>query len=146
MESPSKNDAFSGILSGTSFFDILKFLGAQMLDFEAPVAPSPGPNGARNRPNGARKPRFLGGLGVCLGNLGKTGFKDHFRDPPVHHFGAFWMGHRYCFGSPRARTKTASAATQPRWPKSSESQHFEIPSILNRFWRLRAASSIWNRF
>ena len=46
-----KFKAFSGTLSGTSFFDFLVHLGAKMLDFGTPLVPSWLQNGAQNRPS-----------------------------------------------------------------------------------------------
>ena len=53
-KSRSKFKAFSGTLSGTSFFDFLVHLGAKMLDFGTPLVPSWLQNGTQNHPSGAK--------------------------------------------------------------------------------------------
>ena len=72
----------------TSFFEILGRLGAKKLDFGSPLAPSWAPNGAQNRPSGAKMLTFS--QRWCA--LFPTYFHTYFLERSWAPFRSIWDG------------------------------------------------------
>ena len=91
----------------TSFFDILAHPRTKTVDFGTPLAPSWAPNGAQNRPSGAKMLTFSQRRAPPGRVLESSCFQGHFLSVPGYHFGRFvgcpsppkWMPKRCLNGS-----------------------------------------------
>ena len=87
----SKIHTFFDASFWTSFFDILGRLGAKMLDFGPPLAPSWAPNGTQNRASIAKSLKKNIRGAHFLWSWKTTCFQYHFWSVPGHHFRRFGM-------------------------------------------------------
>ena len=162
---PSNFQAFSGTPTWTSFFRLLMRLGAKMMDFGTPLAPSGVQNGARNRPSGAKNPLFsLQRAHLFFSSLPRSLSEGSWAPfwSILHHFGIildeFWMisdgcWHHFCQSSDifpdRQRRVVRNRLTEniknlqisAETCKSQTQPETQTPTLQPRICKLQNASS-----
>ena len=166
---PSNFQAFSGTPSWTSFFRLLMRLGAKMMDFGTPLAPSGVQNDAQNRPSGVK---------IGFRKLPSRFQKKHLLPKTLsernlapfwsilHHFGIildeFWMisdgcWHHFCQSSDifpdRQRRVVRNRLTEniknlqisAETCKSQTQPETQTPTLQPRICKLQNASSCTER-